>query len=62
MGKFVKAKVIQYAEDLTHVRQLPDNIIAIRMITSAYMLDHADEISRSSFSSFFSFLSESLSR
>jgi hypothetical protein len=60
MGKFVKAKVIQSAEDLTAVPfknqdyQLNDNIIAIGVTTRAYMVDHADDIPPSSLSRFFS--------
>ena len=59
MGKFVKAKIIQSAEDLTAVSfkdsdcQLPDNIIAVGVTTRAYMVDHANEIQSSSLSRFF---------
>lgn len=59
MGKFVKAKVIQSAEDLTDVPfkdtecQLHDNIIAIGVTTRAYMVDHADDIPPSALSRFF---------
>lgn len=59
MGKFVKAKVIQSAEDLTDVPfkdsecQLHDNIIAIGVTTRAYMVDHADETPPSALSRFF---------
>ena len=54
MGKFVKDKIIQSAEDITAVSfkdsdgQLLDNIIAVEVTTRAYMVDHADEIQPSS--------------
>ena len=59
MGKFVKDKIIQSAEDITAVSfkdsdgQLLDNIIAVEVTTRAYMVDHADEIQPSSLSRFF---------
>ena len=57
MGKVVKARIIQSAEDLTAVSfkncQLQDNIISVGVTSRANMLDHADEIQPSSLSRFF---------
>ena len=59
MGKFVKAKIIQSAEDIKAVSfkdsdcQLQDNIIAVGVTTRAYIVDHADDIQPSSLSRFF---------
>ena len=53
MGNVVKAKIIQSTEDLTAVSfkncQFQDNIIAVRVTSRAYMVDHADEIRPSRF-------------
>lgn len=65
MGKFVKAKVIQSTEDLTAVpfedsnSQLNDNIIAIGVMTRAYMVDHKDDIQPASLQRFFGYVFQS---
>lgn len=54
LGKFVKAKVIKSAVNITDSDcQLHDNIIAVGVTTRAYIVDHADEISSSTLSMFF---------
>lgn len=54
LGKFVKAKVIKSAVNITDSDcQLHDNIIAVGVTTRAYIVDHADEIPSSTLSMFF---------